>query len=112
MKKILTALCCLSCAVSAGAAEQILICGKYKTPDGTWSNGKKLTGYYMTGEELSDLIWDGKFFRFDKYVVLPWRNGRYSYFKVSGFFEFSMEDEVKDQNGNPWKIKQGWDFCR
>ena len=53
-----------------------------------------------------------KYDGFSKYVVIFWSNEQASIIEMdSSFGDFSFETSGKDQDGRPWTIKRGHNFC-
>ena len=96
------------------AAERQEACVKYRKDFG-WSKGYSVVATVISGSDLNSAV--GSFSRFEAfatYGVVFWDKDQSSIYKLPplsmGSFPI-FEQEVEDQEGRKWKVKQGHNFC-
>ena len=112
MKKILFLLLALFIAIPSYAVEEVKVCGKYQRADGTWSQEYKLTGFTLRGSELEKMLkYSRDIYSWEKYFIIVWDQGGYTYYKVESYFPNSFMTRYLDQNSRAWEFKEGWSYC-
>lgn len=73
-------------------------------------------GIIVNGEALNKFARENNYYshydNYDYYFVVPWKEGGYTALKL-GYDKAlpSYRKSTRDQSGNDWEIKDGWDFC-
>ncbi|EPX4135688.1 hypothetical protein ACW0FU_004224 [Vibrio vulnificus] len=95
------------------AAEKHDACVKYRKEYG-WSKGYSVVATVISGSELNSAVGSlSRFESFSTYAVVFWDNDQASIFKLPlSFGKLPMiEQEVEDQDGKKWKIKDNHGLC-
>lgn len=92
--------------------EQIAICGKYQHNNYSYSQGYKLTAFWLDGHELNRLSNSYAFNSYDYFIFIPWDEGGFTLLKTERYNKpRSYEQTYQDQRGVNWSIKEGWSSC-
>lgn len=114
MKKFYSLVILLCISFASFAAEKQEACVKYRKDYG-WSKGYSVVATVISGSDLNSAV--GSFSRFESfatYAVVFWDEGQASIYKLpaSSMGTLPMfEQEVEDQEGRRWRIKEGHSFC-
>lgn len=95
------------------AAEKHDACVKYRKDYG-WSKGYSVVATVISGSELNTAVGSlSRFESFATYAVVFWDKGQASIFKLPlSFGQLPIiEQEVEDQDGKKWKIKENHGLC-
>jgi len=101
-------------AILAYGSEKQEACVKYRKDYG-WSKGYAVIATVISGSDLNSAV--GSFTKYDSfatYAVVFWDENQASVFKLPPLSMGSLpmfEQEVEDQEGRKWKIKEGHSFC-
>ena len=91
-------------------------CATYQRADGSWSKNYKVKGRIVKGADLITFAkqkgYSTRYSSDSYYYVIRWRNGGYSTLNLGKADNMpSSNQTTKDQRGNAWQIKDGWNFC-
>jgi hypothetical protein len=96
------------------SAERAEACLKYETEYG-WSKGYTVTATVLDGFELNEKVGSlSRFKSFSTYAVVFWGEGQATILELPALSMGSLpmfEQEVDDQQGRRWKVKEGHFFC-
>lgn len=89
-------------------------CVKYRKDFG-WSKGYSVVATVISGSDLNSAVGSlSRFELFATYAIIFWDEGQASIYKLPYLSMGRLptfEQEVEDQDGRKWKIKEGHDFC-
>lgn len=114
MKNLISIILLFTISSIGMAAEKQEACVKYRKDYG-WSKGYSVITTVISGSDLNSTV--GSFSKFESYAtyaVVFWDENQASIYKLPPLSMGSLpsfEQEVEDQEGRKWKIKEGHDFC-
>ncbi|WP_277297052.1 hypothetical protein [Succinatimonas hippei] len=91
-------------------------CIKYQRADFSWSDGYKIRGLIVTGEDLNSFAREQGYYHYYQsgynYFVIPWENGGYTALELGYSDNLPFyEENIEDHDGRTWSLQSGWDYC-
>ena len=114
MKNIILLFFLLFLSSASMAAKNQEACIKYQKDNG-WSKGYSVVATVISGSDLNSAV--GSYSQFESYATYAtvfWGEDKVSIYKLPPLSMSSLpifEQEIEDQEGRKWKIKEGHIFC-